>query len=82
MLGRLVARMPVMRRAGMTAGFDALGGDTRVLKNFLHGTWVGHPVHPILTDVAIGGFTAAVSLDLVDQVANDELGHSYLPVQI
>lgn len=35
------------------------------LKDVLSGTRLGHPVHPILTDVAIGALTSAVVLDLV-----------------
>ncbi len=56
----------------VTAGFIAAGTDTRRLQNVLHGTWLGHPLHPVLTDVAIGGWTAAVTLDLVDQLTGDE----------
>jgi nitrite reductase/ring-hydroxylating ferredoxin subunit/uncharacterized membrane protein len=35
------------------------------LKDFLHGTWLGHPLHPLLTDVPVGVFTVAVVLDLL-----------------
>jgi nitrite reductase/ring-hydroxylating ferredoxin subunit/uncharacterized membrane protein len=35
------------------------------LKDLLSGTWLGHPVHPILTDVVIGSFTSATILDLI-----------------
>ncbi|HZT66628.1 MAG TPA: Rieske 2Fe-2S domain-containing protein [Acidimicrobiales bacterium] len=31
----------------------------------LSGTWMGHPLHPLLTDVAIGSFTSALLMDLV-----------------
>ena len=30
------------------------------LKDFLNGTWLGHSLHALLTDVPIGAFTAAV----------------------
>lgn len=33
--------------------------------DFLHGTWLGHPVHPIVTDVPLGAWTAATVIDLV-----------------
>jgi nitrite reductase/ring-hydroxylating ferredoxin subunit len=33
------------------------------LKNALSGSWLGHALHPLLTDVAIGSFTSAVALD-------------------
>jgi nitrite reductase/ring-hydroxylating ferredoxin subunit/uncharacterized membrane protein len=31
----------------------------------LSGTWLGHPVHPLLTDVVVGSFTSATLLDLL-----------------
>jgi nitrite reductase/ring-hydroxylating ferredoxin subunit/uncharacterized membrane protein len=33
---------------------------------FLHGTWLGHPFHVVLTDVPIGSWTAAAVLDLIE----------------
>lgn len=35
------------------------------LKEALSGTWLGHAVHPMLTDVVIGSFTSASLLDLL-----------------
>jgi nitrite reductase/ring-hydroxylating ferredoxin subunit/uncharacterized membrane protein len=35
-----------------------------VLKDVLSGTWLGHAVHPLLTDVVIGSFTSATILDV------------------
>lgn len=37
----------------------------RVLRDFLHGTWLGHPLHPVLTDLPIGALTVALILDLL-----------------
>jgi nitrite reductase/ring-hydroxylating ferredoxin subunit/uncharacterized membrane protein len=37
----------------------------RRLKIFLNGTWVGHPLHPVLTDIPIGAWTLAIVLDLI-----------------
>jgi uncharacterized membrane protein len=34
-------------------------------KDLLAGTWLGHPVHPLLTDVPIGAWSSALVLDLV-----------------
>jgi nitrite reductase/ring-hydroxylating ferredoxin subunit/uncharacterized membrane protein len=34
---------------------------------FLHGTWMGHPLHVVLTDVPIGSWTAAAILDLLEE---------------
>jgi len=38
------------------------------LRSVLNGTWLGHPVHPALTDVPIGTWTAGFVLDLLDMV--------------
>jgi len=35
------------------------------LKDALSGTWVGHALHPLLTDVVIGSFTSASMLDVL-----------------
>ena len=37
----------------------------RTRRDILHGTWLGHTVHPVLTDVVIGFWTSANVLDLV-----------------
>ncbi|MCZ2077393.1 MAG: Rieske 2Fe-2S domain-containing protein [Bryobacteraceae bacterium] len=37
-----------------------------VVANALYGTWLGHPVHPVLTDIPLGAWTAAVVLDALD----------------
>jgi nitrite reductase/ring-hydroxylating ferredoxin subunit/uncharacterized membrane protein len=34
------------------------------VKDVLAGTWMAHPVHPMLTDVTIGAWTSAVILDV------------------
>jgi uncharacterized membrane protein len=33
--------------------------------DFLRGTWLGHPLHPVLTDLPIGFWTSAMVLDVV-----------------
>src|SRR3954464_11224393 len=35
------------------------------LKDFLHGTWLGHPLHPVLVQVPIGSWLSAALLDAV-----------------
>jgi nitrite reductase/ring-hydroxylating ferredoxin subunit/uncharacterized membrane protein len=39
------------------------------VKNFLHGTWIGHPLHAILTDIPIGAWTAAIAFDALDSIS-------------
>jgi nitrite reductase/ring-hydroxylating ferredoxin subunit/uncharacterized membrane protein len=46
--------------------FGFSGG--RHVKNFLHGTWLGHPLHVILTDVPIGAWTAAIAFDALESM--------------
>jgi nitrite reductase/ring-hydroxylating ferredoxin subunit/uncharacterized membrane protein len=46
------------------------------VKDALSGTWLGHALHPMLTDVVIGSFTSATLLDLLapgDGTASERL---------
>ncbi len=42
-----------------------LNSPLKPLKTFLNGTWLEHPLHPVLTDVPVGAWTAALVLDLI-----------------
>jgi nitrite reductase/ring-hydroxylating ferredoxin subunit/uncharacterized membrane protein len=42
----------------------AVPRETRV-KDLLSGTWLGHPLHPPLTDVVVGAWTSAILLDVL-----------------
>jgi nitrite reductase/ring-hydroxylating ferredoxin subunit len=35
------------------------------VKDFLHGTWLGHPLHPVLAQVPVGTWLSAGLLDLI-----------------
>jgi len=37
----------------------------RRLKTFFNGSWLGHPLHPVLTDIPLGAWTLAVLFDLI-----------------
>ena len=55
--------------------FKSAGPAGRELKNVLHGTWLGHPLHPALTDVPLGAWTAALALDAMESISGRrELG--------
>ena len=55
--------------------FKSAGPAGRKVKNFLHGTWLGHPLHPALTDVPLGAWTAALALDAMESISGrKELG--------
>jgi nitrite reductase/ring-hydroxylating ferredoxin subunit/uncharacterized membrane protein len=50
----------------------AAGGDTgRQLKNAAHGVWLGHPLHPVLTDLPLGAWTTALVLDAAAAAGHD-----------
>lgn len=41
--------------------------------NILHGTWLGHPLHPAVTDVVVGGWTTGFLLDLLNAISGSGL---------
>jgi nitrite reductase/ring-hydroxylating ferredoxin subunit/uncharacterized membrane protein len=49
--------------------FKSAGPVGREVKNLLHGTWLGHPLHPALTDVPLGAWTAALALDAMESIS-------------
>ncbi len=57
--------------AGLDAPAQAVGKKVRAtfqpgpVKDALSGTWLGHALHPVLTDVVIGSFLSASLLDLL-----------------
>lgn len=46
------------------------GGQT--VKNAMHGVWLGHPLHPVFTDVPIGAWTTGLVLDAVGAIRQDK----------
>jgi nitrite reductase/ring-hydroxylating ferredoxin subunit/uncharacterized membrane protein len=38
------------------------------IRNFLNGTWLGEPLHVVLTDVPIGAWTLAIAFDVLDLI--------------
>ena len=44
--------------------FGQPGQPNRKLKDVLNGTWLGHALHPLLTDVPLGGWSGTTLLDL------------------
>jgi nitrite reductase/ring-hydroxylating ferredoxin subunit/uncharacterized membrane protein len=56
-----------------TATAFARGGKVgRRVQNTLNGVWLGHPLHPVLTDLPIGFSSAAVALDIVEALRGTE----------
>ena len=50
--------------------YKAGGEAGQQIKNALHGTWLGHPLHPALTDVPVGAWTTAAVLDVLELGGN------------
>jgi nitrite reductase/ring-hydroxylating ferredoxin subunit/uncharacterized membrane protein len=40
------------------------------IRNFLNGTWLGEPLHAVLTDVPIGAWTVAIIFDALDLISH------------
>jgi nitrite reductase/ring-hydroxylating ferredoxin subunit/uncharacterized membrane protein len=51
-------------------------GPYRTIKDALHGTWFGHPLHPALTDIPVGAWSASFILDLLSLRRNRTIQQS------
>jgi len=47
------------------------GPAARRTADVLHGTWLGHPLHPALTDVTMGAWTLGAAFDAVGALSDD-----------
>ena len=61
-LGRIESLDAAAKPAGKAV---ARAVSPRRLKDVLSGSWLGHPFHPLLTDIPIGAWTSAFVLDLL-----------------
>ena len=48
---------------GVRRVYDAAGPAGQQAKNAAHGVWLGHPLHPVFTDIPIGAWTTALAMD-------------------
>lgn len=51
----------------LNQAFQGIPGG-RQIEDALHGTWVGHPLHVILTDIPLGAWSAAMVFDTLELV--------------
>lgn len=59
----------------VSLAFEQAGEAGQKVKNFLHGTWLGHPLHASLTDIPVGSWTAALVMDAMEDITGrDEFG--------
>jgi nitrite reductase/ring-hydroxylating ferredoxin subunit/uncharacterized membrane protein len=45
--------------------YEAAGPAGASAKNAMHGVWLGHPLHPVFTDIPVGAWTTALAMDCV-----------------
>jgi nitrite reductase/ring-hydroxylating ferredoxin subunit/uncharacterized membrane protein len=50
--------------------------------DFLHGVWLGHPLHPVLTDLPIGAWTVAAIIDATSPLSKRPPRSATAPVAI
>ncbi|MBA4157376.1 MAG: Rieske 2Fe-2S domain-containing protein [Gemmatimonadetes bacterium] len=77
-VGDSLDHMPAVADAGMKASLAVhaavlRGGEpARNVADVLHGTWLGHPLHPVLTDVTIGAWTLGAAFDAIGALGDDD----------
>lgn len=52
--------------------YEAAGPAGQRVKNAMHGVWLGHPLHPVFTDIPIGAWTTGLVLDAVASSSRDD----------
>lgn len=57
------------------AAYRNAGSVGQALKNAVHGVWLHHPLHPVLTDIPIGAWTTTVALDAKAAMSGDASYH-------
>jgi nitrite reductase/ring-hydroxylating ferredoxin subunit/uncharacterized membrane protein len=51
--------------------YETAGDAGRTVKNAMHGVWLGHPLHPVLTDIPLGAWTTALVFDAAEGATGD-----------
>lgn len=77
--GNLVERAPLddvaeRLQATIARAFESQGERGEAWADFLNGTWLGHPLHPVLTDLPIGFWNSAMALDVLEMLGARRLG--------
>jgi hypothetical protein len=79
-LERILQRFPFIRPLGEAVqgwlGEEPARRGAAAVKEFLSGTWLGHPLHPAPTNLPIGAWTGAAILDIADRGSGGGLGHA------
>jgi nitrite reductase/ring-hydroxylating ferredoxin subunit len=52
--------------------YKAMGPAAVPVRNFLYGVWLGHPLHPVITDIVVGSYTSTALLDVAEAAGAEE----------
>jgi nitrite reductase/ring-hydroxylating ferredoxin subunit/uncharacterized membrane protein len=55
----------------VVAAYRNAGEIGGALKNAMHGVWLGHPLHPVFTDIPLGAWTTTLALDATAAATSD-----------
>ncbi len=69
---RWIGRVGDLVAPAVGKAFAAFGSSGREVKDFLNGVWLGHPLHPVLTDIPVGAWTTALVCDVASAVGGGE----------
>src|SRR5436190_23155970 len=58
---------------GIRNAYGSAGAAGRQLKNAVHGVWLGHPLHPVLTDLPLGAWATALVFDAAEGATGDRV---------
>ena len=67
--GSELVRRPVDEKIQKSLDKFLYGGghpSAQKVRNFLNGTWLGEPLHVVLTDLPVGAWTVAMAFDALD----------------
>src|SRR5438876_3937524 len=56
---------------GVRSTYQAAGATGQRAKNAVHGVWLGHPLHPVFTDLPLGAWTTGLVLDTIGTATGD-----------
>jgi nitrite reductase/ring-hydroxylating ferredoxin subunit len=51
--------------------YSSAGTAGQLAKNAMHGVWLGHPLHPVFTDLPLGAWTTGLVLDATAAIRNE-----------
>src|SRR4051812_40732993 len=51
--------------------YQSAGAAGQRAKNAMHGVWLGHPLHPVFTDLPLGAWTTGLVLDAMAANSRD-----------